>query len=72
FDIGCCFKTTLAKSPLGPLAHELNYMSLVGSFHEHAHWCLCQLSCLTTYTTGMGLEDLEVCERCFSKSNALA
>lgn len=72
FDIGCRFKTTLAKSPLGPRAHELNYTSLVGSFHGHAHRRLCQLSHLATYTKGMGLEDLEGCERCFSKSNALA
>ncbi|KIM78404.1 hypothetical protein PILCRDRAFT_11120 [Piloderma croceum F 1598] len=49
FDIGCRFKTTLAKSPLRPRAHKLNYTSL-----------------------GMGLKDLEGCERCFSKSNALA
>jgi hypothetical protein len=72
FDIGCRFKETLAKSPLGQLARELNYTSLVGSFHGHAHWRLCQLCHLATYTKGMGLEDLEGCERCFSKSNALA
>jgi hypothetical protein len=72
FDIGCRFKTTLAKSPLGPLARELNYTSLVGGFHGHAHRRLCQLLHLATYTKGMGLEDLEGCERCFSKSNALA
>lgn len=72
FDIWCRFKTTLAKSPLGPRAQELNYTSLVGSFHGHAHRRLCQLSHLATYTKGMGLEDLEGCERCFSKSNALA
>jgi hypothetical protein len=41
FDIGCQFKTTLAKSPLGPCAHELNYTSLVSSFYGHAHWRLC-------------------------------
>jgi hypothetical protein len=63
---------TLANSPLGPRARELNYTSLVGSFHGHAHRRLCQLSHLATYTKGMGLEDLEGCERCFSKSNALA
>jgi hypothetical protein len=37
FDIGCRFKTTLAQSPLGPQAAELNYKSLVGGFHSHAH-----------------------------------
>ncbi|KAJ3562351.1 hypothetical protein NP233_g9627 [Leucocoprinus birnbaumii] len=32
----------------------------------------CQLSHLATYVEGMGLEDLEGCERFFSKSNVLA
>jgi hypothetical protein len=72
FDIGCRFETTLAKSPLGPRARELNHTSLVGSFHGHAHRRLCQLLHLATYIKGMGLEDLEGCERAFSKSNALA
>lgn len=72
FDIGCRFETTLAKSPLGPRARELNYTLLVGSFHGHAHRRLCQLSHLATYIKGMGLEDLEGCEWAFSKSNALA
>ncbi|KAJ3562925.1 hypothetical protein NP233_g9276 [Leucocoprinus birnbaumii] len=38
----------------------------------HAHNRLCQLSNLATYVEGIGLEDLEGCERFFSKSNALA
>src|SRR5882724_12772858 len=71
FNIGCRFGTTLANSPLGPLACELNHTSLVGSFHGHAHRCLCQLSHLATYWKGMGLEDLEGCECAFSKSNSL-
>jgi len=50
----------------------LGYKVLVGSFHGHAHNWLCQLSFLATYVKGMGLEDLEGCERFFSKSNALA
>ena len=72
FNIGCRFGTTLANSPLGPLARELNHTSLVGSFHGHAHRRLCQLSHLATYRNGMGLEDLEGCERTFSKLNSLA
>jgi hypothetical protein len=72
FDIGCRFGTTLTNSPLGPLARKLNYTSLVGSFHGHAHRRLCQLSHLATYVKGMGIEDLEGCERAFSKSNLLA
>ncbi|KAI6010076.1 hypothetical protein BKA83DRAFT_4467634 [Pisolithus microcarpus] len=72
YDIGCQFKTMLDQSPLGPLARSLNHTCLVGAFHGHAHRRLCQLDHLTTYTKGLGLEDLETCERTFSKSNALA
>ena len=72
YDIGCQFKTTLDHSHLGALARSLNHTCLVGAFHGHAHRRLCQLDHLTTYTKGLGLEDLETCERTFSKSNALA
>ncbi|KAF9037083.1 hypothetical protein BJ165DRAFT_1353764, partial [Panaeolus papilionaceus] len=72
YDIGCQFETTISKSPLGPKAKSMNYKSLVGSFHGHAHNRLCQLKLLATYVKGMGLEDLETCERFFSRSNALA
>jgi hypothetical protein len=71
FDIGCHIETTLNNSTLGPLACSLNYKSLVDAFHRHAHRRLCQLSHLTTYTHGLGLEDLGVCERAFSRSNGL-
>ncbi|KAJ7577336.1 hypothetical protein C8J56DRAFT_1007167 [Mycena floridula] len=72
YDIGCSFEVTLKNSPLGPRALEEVYSSLVGLFHGHAHNRLCQLRKLGTYITGMGLEDLEGCERFFSASNALA
>ncbi|KAG6839200.1 hypothetical protein C0991_004959 [Blastosporella zonata] len=72
YDIGCKFKTTLDQSPLGLEARQKLYKALVGSFHGHAHNRLCQLSHLAKYVEGMGLEDLEGCERFFSKSNALA
>lgn len=72
YDIGCKFKTTLANSALGERAQALGFRALVGAFHGHAHNCLCQLSHLATYVKGLGLEDLEGCERFFSKSNALA
>ncbi|KAF7965149.1 hypothetical protein HWV62_45386 [Athelia sp. TMB] len=72
YDIGCKFKSTLLHSPLAPLVRDLNYTSLVGSFHGHAHRRLCQLSHLATYTKGLGNENLEGCERAFSKSNELA
>ncbi|KAG1758241.1 hypothetical protein EDD22DRAFT_827673 [Suillus occidentalis] len=72
YDIGCQFRTTLDNSPLGPRARSLHYTSLVGAFHGHAHRRLCQLDHLARYVPGLGLEDLETCERTFSKSNALA
>ncbi|EIW78051.1 hypothetical protein CONPUDRAFT_61867, partial [Coniophora puteana RWD-64-598 SS2] len=72
YDIGCSLKTTLANSPIGALAAELKHTSLVGAFHGHAHRRLCQLWHLATYVEGLGLEDLEGCERLFSKLNALA
>ncbi|KAK1232440.1 hypothetical protein PQX77_004416 [Marasmius sp. AFHP31] len=72
YDIGCRFGATLNSSPLRERVKTLNYTSLVGLFHGHAHCRLCQLSHLGTYVRGIGLEDLEGCERFFSKSNALA
>ncbi|KAG1775054.1 hypothetical protein EV702DRAFT_1199651 [Suillus placidus] len=72
YDIGCQFKTTLDNSSLGPLAQSMHHTCLVGAFHGHAHRQLCQLFSLTTYIKGLGLEDLETCERTFSKSNSLA
>ncbi|KAG1719798.1 hypothetical protein EDD22DRAFT_983278 [Suillus occidentalis] len=72
YDIGCQFKTTLDNSILGPQACALRHSCLVGAFHGHAHQRICQLDHLATYVKGLGLEDLETCERTFSKSNALA
>src|ERR1700678_484197 len=53
-------------------ARENNHRCLVGAFHGHAHNRLCQSCFLTTYIEGLGLEDLEGCERFFAKSHALA
>ncbi|KAF8181741.1 hypothetical protein K438DRAFT_2169043 [Mycena galopus ATCC 62051] len=72
YDIGCHFGTTLNNSALGEKARRSQFRSLVGSFHGHAHNRLCQLSFLATYVEGMGLEDLEGCERYFARSNGLA
>lgn len=73
YDIGCKFGTTIRRTPfIGPRARSLNLHSLVGSFHGHAHNRLCQSQFLATYVRGLGLEDLEGCERFFSKSNDLA
>ena len=72
YNIECQFETTLNNSSLGSKAQELNYTSLVDTFHGHAHRRLCQLSHLTTYRKGLGLEDLDVCEHAFSWSNPMA
>lgn len=72
YDIGCKFTATLKSSLIHELANTLHYRSLVGAFHGHAHNRLCQITNLAMYVFGMGLEDLEGCERAFSKSNALA
>ncbi|KAJ7156121.1 hypothetical protein C8R43DRAFT_949615 [Mycena crocata] len=72
YNVGCHFCATVAHSELGDVAKEKNLRCLVGSFHGHAHNHLCQLSFLATYVEGMGLEDLEGCERYFSRSNGLA
>ena len=72
YDIGCRFSTTLDNSPLGDKARKNNHRCLVGAFHGHAHNRLCQSRFLATYVKGLGLEDLEGCERFFAKSNALA
>ena len=72
YDIGCRFETTLSNSPLGDKARKNNHRCLVGAFHGQAHNRLCQSRFLATYVKGLGLEDLEGCERFFSKSNALA
>lgn len=71
YDTGCQFKTTLNNSSIGPLARSLNYTSLVDAFHGHTHRRLCQLTHLGTYQKGLGIEDLGMCERAFSQSNAM-
>ena len=71
YDTGCQFKTTLNNSSMGPLARSLNYTSLVDTFHGHAHQRLCQLTHLATYQRDLGIEDLGMCERAFSKLNAM-
>ncbi|KAJ7433959.1 hypothetical protein B0H11DRAFT_1758215 [Mycena galericulata] len=72
YDIGCGSETTIKNSPLGPKASLLRFKMLVGAFHGHAHNRKCQLRFLATYVKGLGLEDLEGCERLFSRSNALS
>ncbi|KAJ7757897.1 hypothetical protein B0H16DRAFT_1314184, partial [Mycena metata] len=72
YDIGCGHETTIKNSPLGERAKKLNFKTLVGAFHGHAHNRLCQLKHLAIYVLGLGLEDMEGNERFFSQSNCLS
>ena len=72
YDCGCKLSGTIHCSLLGPLARAKGLKCLVGLFHGHAHCRLCQVRNLGTYVDGLGIEDLEGCERCFSKTNELA
>ncbi|KAK6975041.1 hypothetical protein R3P38DRAFT_3335209 [Favolaschia claudopus] len=72
YDVGCGFQTIIERSPLCRLAKDRQLKMLVGAFHGHAHNRKCQLDYLATYVEGLGIEDLEGCERKFSQSNSLA
>ncbi|KAJ7744324.1 hypothetical protein B0H16DRAFT_1322164, partial [Mycena metata] len=72
YDTGCGTATTLWNSPLGMCALLQKLWLLVGAFHGHGHNRLCQLCFLVSYIEGLGLEDLETCERFFAGSNAMA
>ncbi|KAG0692671.1 hypothetical protein DFH29DRAFT_882163 [Suillus ampliporus] len=72
YDIGCSFSKTAAASSIADKVKTLNHRFVVNSFHRHAHNRRCQLQYHTLYQEGLGIEDLETCERVFSGSNAVA
>ncbi|KAK7041699.1 hypothetical protein VNI00_008988 [Paramarasmius palmivorus] len=72
YDLGCKAQKTVHRSPLFSLASRQKLLMLIGILHGHAHQRLCQLAFLLAYVVGAGAENLEQCERYFSKSNALA
>lgn len=59
-------------SSISAKARSHQHQFVVNSFHGHAHNCRCQLWFHPLYRSGLGLEDLETCERVFSGSNAVA
>jgi hypothetical protein len=71
-DIACSFRSTIATSSIGRKAISNNLRLMVNAFHGHAHNRLCQLENHPLYNLGIGLEDLEVCERIFASSNTVA
>ncbi|KAF8309317.1 uncharacterized protein EI90DRAFT_3140792 [Cantharellus anzutake] len=72
YDVGCTFSVTLARSAIGDVAHQANFLCCTGSFHGVAHSRLCQLDHLIGLKEGVGIEDGEGNERAFSSSNGVA
>ncbi|KAE9389565.1 hypothetical protein BT96DRAFT_946740 [Gymnopus androsaceus JB14] len=72
YNIACGMVDKISHSPLNQLAKDEKLQMLIGLLHGYAHNHLCQLTFLMLYIYGAGIEDLEVCERYFSHSNALA
>ncbi|KAG2087254.1 uncharacterized protein F5147DRAFT_525704, partial [Suillus discolor] len=72
YDIGCSYQKTIDASSISVKAHSNHHRFIINSFHGHAHNCHCQLWFHPLYQHGLGLEDLEMCERVFSASNAVA
>ncbi|KAG2130223.1 hypothetical protein DEU56DRAFT_740765, partial [Suillus clintonianus] len=72
YDIGCSYGKTVAASSISLKASTNHHRFLVNSFHGHAHNRQCQLQFHPLYQNGLGIEDLETCERVFSASNAVA
>ncbi|KAG1800058.1 hypothetical protein EV424DRAFT_1587758, partial [Suillus variegatus] len=72
YDIGCSFSKTIAASSVADKVKKANHRFVVNAFHGHAHNCRCQLQYHTLYQKGLGIEDLETCERVFAGSNTVA
>jgi Kyakuja-Dileera-Zisupton transposase len=72
YDIACSHMATVNMSSIGEKARTRRLLLAVNAFHGHAHNLLCQLRNHPLYIPGLGLEDLETCERVFSASNAVA
>jgi hypothetical protein len=72
YDIACAFSITVNNSSLGPQARVRLLHFIVQAFHGYAHNRACQLKWHLLYVKGFGIKDLEVCERVFKGSNALA
>jgi hypothetical protein len=60
------------SSSIGAKAAELKLQVVVNAFHGFSHECRCQLQNHPLYLNGLGLEDLETCERIFASSNTAA
>ncbi|KAI0059965.1 hypothetical protein BV25DRAFT_1808307, partial [Artomyces pyxidatus] len=72
YDIGCSMDGTVGSSSLQHVARERRLTLLVNAFHGYAHNRLCQVQYHPLYASGLGIEDLETCERVFSSLGAAA
>ncbi|KAI0038722.1 hypothetical protein FA95DRAFT_1613160 [Auriscalpium vulgare] len=72
YDIGCSMTSTVKSTSLGPEASSRRLQLVVNAFHGYAHNRGCQLLFHVLYQLGMGIEDLETCERIFSSLNGVA
>ncbi|KAI0059807.1 hypothetical protein BV25DRAFT_1808428 [Artomyces pyxidatus] len=72
YDIGCSMDGTVQSSSLQHVARERRLTLLVNAFHGYAHNRLCQVQYHPLYASGLGIEDLETCERVFSSLGAAA
>ncbi|KAG1891130.1 hypothetical protein F4604DRAFT_1876299 [Suillus subluteus] len=72
YDIACSFSKTIAASSINDKVKHAYHYFVVNAFHGHAHNRRCQLQYHTFYQKGLGIEDLETCERVFAGLNAVA
>ena len=72
YDIGCSHSATVRASSISDKARIHRLLLLVNTFHGHAHNRACQLQNHPMYLPGLGIEDLETCERIFAASNSVA
>lgn len=72
YDIGCSMDGTCQRSKLGDAAAKRKLMLLVNAFHGYQHNRLCQCDYHPLYREGIGMEDMETCERLFSVLNSVA
>ncbi|KAI0038469.1 hypothetical protein FA95DRAFT_1662786 [Auriscalpium vulgare] len=72
YDIGCSMHSTVLSTSLADEAKARRLHLIVNAFHGYAHNRRCQLLFHILYQLGMGIEDLETCERIFSSLNGVA
>ncbi|KIY53646.1 hypothetical protein FISHEDRAFT_32890, partial [Fistulina hepatica ATCC 64428] len=72
YDIMCEFMKTLRASSISDKVRDSRLVGIVPAFHGHAHSRSCQVWWHPLYIEGLGLIELEDCERFFAQSNELA